>query len=316
MQITDEINKALARIQSEDHVVHKGLREALFDAVTPVFDFDAQAFFPIRPSSATKPLRDIFYDLKNFYVPNSIPKNDFEARVKLIFQFGHLTEQLILKLCKNKFNVQDEQKRVKYGELTDRDGTIIPLTGSIDWSMRLDVSSSALTLVDSKSIGDYPFKTAPKEANIAQMQLYMHSDWGRENQVNKAILIYFNKNTSDIKCIEIDYDGGLAMNLLKRLKLAWEYYLKDEVPPREYLCGCDWEADYSPYRDYDNLEFLPSLQRTSIKVQEYAPKIGKYSKDAIRAYVEKYGNKAVNYLDELRQIDYIDGKLQLVGDSE
>jgi len=314
LQITEEINKSLARIQAEDHVVHKGLREALFDAVTPVFDFDAQAFFPIRPSSATKPLRDIFYDLKNFYVPGSIPKNDFEPRIKLIFQFGHLTEALILKLCKNKFNVQDEQKRVKYGELIDRDGTIIPLTGSIDWAMRLDIGSSALTLVDSKSIGDYPFKTAPKEANIAQMQLYMHSDWGRENKVDKAILIYFNKNTSDIKCIEIDYDAGLAVNLLKRLKLAWDYYLRDEVPPREYLAGCDWEADYGAYKDYDNEEFKnPSnFKRELISVQEYAPKIGKYAKDAIRAHVEKYGNSIIKYLDCTRHIEYIDGKLTLI----
>jgi hypothetical protein len=245
-------------------------------------------------------------------VPNSITKKDFEPRVKLIFQFGHLTEQLILKLCKNKFNVQDEQKRVKYGELIDHDGTSIPLTGSIDWAMRLDISSSAITLVDSKSIGDYPFKTAPKEANIAQMQLYMHSDWGRENKVDKAILIYFNKNTSDIKCIELDYDSGLATNLLNRLKLVWDYYLKDEVPPREYLAGCDWEADYGAYKDYDNAEFLPSLGRVVVTVQEYAPKVGKYPKDAIRAHVQKYGNKVVNYLDGRVQIDYIDGKLQLV----
>lgn len=312
VKLTDEINKALARIQSEDHIEHKGLRATLFDAVTPVFDFDAQQFFPIRPSSATKPLRDIFYDLKNFYNPGAIPKNEFEPRVKLIFQFGHLTEQLILKLCKNKFDVQNEQKRVKYGELTDRDGTIIPLTGSIDWSMRLDNSSSVASLVDSKSIGDYPFKTAPKEANIAQMQLYMHSEWGRENKVDNAILIYFNKNTSDIKCIEIGYDGMLATNLLNRLKLVWDYYLKDEVPPREYLAGCDWEADYSAYKNYDNKEFAPELGRVVVTLQEYAPKIGKYPKDAVRKHVELFGNKKVKYLDVTRHIEYIDGKLVLI----
>jgi hypothetical protein len=314
MQITKEINAALARIQSEDHVVHKGLREALFDAVTPVFDKDIGAFFPIRPSSATKPMRDIFYDLKNFYNPGAIPKNDFEPRVKLIFQFGHLTEQLVLKLCKNKFKVQDEQKRVTYGSLTDRDGNTIPLTGSIDWSMYLAHDSDSLTLVDSKSIGDYPFKTAPKEANIAQMQLYMHSDWGRENKVDKALLIYFNKNTSDLKCIEIDYDAGLAIKLLERLKLVWSYYLKDEMPPREYLAGCDWEADYSAYRDYDNGEFLPNTIREVIILKEHAPRIGKYIKDAIRTHVEKYGNKRVKYLDCTLQIDYIDGKLTLKGE--
>lgn len=311
IKITQDINSSLARIQSEDHVVHKGLRESLFDAVTPVFDFDAQSFFPIRPSSATKPLRDIFYDLKNFYEPGAIPKSDFDPRVKLIFQFGHLTEALILKLCKNRFEVDNEQRRVKYGELIDRDGTCIPLTGSIDWSMRLNHDSSSVTLVDSKSIGDYPFKTAPKEANIAQMQLYMHSDWGRENRVDSAVLIYFNKNTSDIKCIQIEYDGMLATNLLNRLKLAWSYYLKDEVPPREYLAGCDWEADYGAYKDYDNREFSPDVPRETIKVEDYAPRIGKYPKDAIRSHVAKYGNKQVNYIDKPVKVVYIDGKLTI-----
>lgn len=312
MKITTDINKALARIQSEDHIVHEGLKEVLFNAVGPVFDNDSDKFFPIRPSSATKPLRDIFYDLKNFYNPGAIPKQDFEPRVKLIFQFGHAVEIIMKKLCANKFTIQDEQKRVKYGELKDRDGTIIPLTGSIDWSMRLDNSSERLTLVDAKSIGDYPFKTAPKEANIAQMQLYMHSDWGRANNVDNAILIYFNKNTSDIKCIEIPYDAMLATNLLNRLKLAWDYYLKDEVPPREYLAGVNWEADYSPYREYDNQEFLPEAKRETIVVKDWAPKIGKYPKDFIKAHVEKYGNAAVKYLDKIYVVIYDNKKLTLV----
>ena len=103
----------------------------------------------------------------------------------------------------------------------------------------------------------------------------------------------------------------LATNLLNRLKLAWSYYLKDEVPPREYLAGCDWEADYSPYRDYDNQEFLPDTKRPIIKVQEYAPKIGKYPKDIIRTHVEKYGLATVNYIDKLVTIEYIDGKLTI-----
>jgi hypothetical protein len=292
--------------------MHEGLKQTLFDAVGPVFDSDSDKYFPVRPSSATKPLRDIFYDLKNFYNPGSIPKNDFEPRIKLIFQFGHAVETIMKKLCANKFTVQDEQKRVKYGELVDRDGSIISLTGSIDWAMRLDNSSERLTLCDAKSIGDYPFKTAPKEANIAQMQLYMHSDWGRANDVNNAILLYFNKNTSDIKCIEIEYDGALATNLLNRLKLAWDYYLKDEAPPREYLAGVNWEADYSPYRDYDNREFLPNAERKTIAVKDWAPKIGRYVKDYIREHVNKYGNAEVIYLDKIVTLVYDDGKLNII----
>jgi len=312
MTLNEQINKSLAAIQSEEHTVHGGLREALFEGVSKAYPEDGAGFFPVRPSSATKPMRDIFYDLKNFYNPGLIPKEDFEPRIKLIFQFGHATELILKKVCAAKFMVQDEQKRVKYGELIDHDGSIISLTGSIDWAMRLDNTSSALTLVDAKSIGEYPFKTAPKEANIAQMQLYMHSDWGRENQVNNAILIYFNKNTCDIKCIEIEYDATLATNLLKRLQLIWDYYLKDEVPPREFLAGLDWQADYSSYKSFDNKEFeIAPIGRETIRLEEYAPK-QKYKKDAIRQHVAKFGNKVVQYLDKAEYVVYNEKKLELI----
>lgn len=316
MKLTNEINQALSRIQSEDHINHSGLRQSLMDSVAPVFDKDdGGAYFPLRPSGCLKPLRDLYYDLQNFYNPGSVPKADFEPRVKLIFQFGHLTETLLKKLCTYNFDVAFDQQRVKYGELIDKDGTTIPLTGAIDWAMRLDTASSKLTLCDAKSIADYGFKQAPKEENIAQMQLYMHSDWGRANEVNSAILLYFNKNTSDMKCIEIEYDPALAAKIFSRLEYVWECYKKNELPPREYLAGIDWKADYSPYIEFDNGEFTvaPEL-RTTVEVQEYF-KAARYAKDDIRNHVEKYGNRVANYLDKQIYIVYTDKKLQLIVNS-
>ncbi len=312
MTLTQEISKALAEIQAENHVVHEGLRTSLMNSVAPVFDSGNPGdFFPLRPSGCLKPMRDLYYDLVNYYEPGSIPKQEFEPRIKLIFQFGHITETLLKKLCSHNFNVEFEQQRVKYGELLDKDGTTIPLTGAIDWAMKLDVSSDKLTLVDAKSIGDFPFKKAPKEENIAQMQLYMHSDWGRANKVDSAILIYFNKNSSEIKCIEVPYDGQLATNLLKRLQLVWDYYKKGEVPPREYLAGIDWQADYSPYIDYDNREFsITPAQREVIRLEEYFTP-ARYQKDTIRTHAEKYGGAIVRYLDSTVQIVYDNKKLNL-----
>lgn len=313
MKLTTEINHALIRIQSEDHINQSGLRDSLMDSVAPVFDRDSlQAYFPLRPSGCLKPLRDLYYDLQNFYNPGTIPKADFEPRVKLIFQFGHLTETLLKKLCAHNFDITFEQERVKYGELLDKDGTKIPLTGAIDWAMRLDTTSSKLTLCDAKSIGDYPFKGVPKEDNIAQMQLYMHSDWGRANNVNSAILIYFNKNTSDIKCIEVQYDAGLATKIFARLEYVWECYKKNEVPPREYLAGIDWKADYSPYVEYDNSEFTEAPEtRETVEVAEYF-KAARYVKEDIRGHVEKYGSKIANYIDKQVYVSYTDKKLHLI----
>lgn len=305
MTLTEEINAKLDMIVEEDHIVQNGIRDALFDTVGPLFDTET-TFFPLRPSSCLKPLRDLFYDLKNFYRPGSIPKIELEPRIKLIFQFGHLTETLLKKLFGYAYGVVAEQERVKYGQLIDKNGNIIELTGSIDWAST--IGGPALILCDAKSIGDFPFKKAPKAENVAQMQLYMHSDWGRRNNVNKALLIYFNKNTSDIKCIEVAYDAELAQKLLDRLSLAFEYYKRDEVPPREYLAGLDWQASYSSYVDYDNAEFTIS-NREVVHVDRGFELINE--KREIRDHVEKFGNKRVVYLDKEVQIDYINKKLTL-----
>lgn len=287
-QLTEEINQALSRIQKEDHTVQNGLRDALFDAVGPIYDTEGN-FFPLRPSSCLKSARDLFYDLKNFYKPESIPKAPFEARIKLIFQFGHMTETMLKKLFAYKYGVSHEQERVTYGKLIDKEGNSIELTGSLDWCST--IGGNALILCDAKSIGDYPFKSAPKEANIGQMQLYMHSKWARDNNVNSAILIYFNKNTSDIKCIEFSYEPVLAAQLLQRMELVWEYYKRDELPPREYILGLDWEENYSPYKEYNNRAFLkPVEERQRIRAGEDFTNL--------RTHVINYEDAIVEYNDQ------------------
>lgn len=306
MKLTDEINRALSNIATEDHIIQNGIRDALFDAVGPMFDQEI-SFFPLRPSSCLKPMRDLYYDLVNYYKPGTIPKAPFESRIKLIFQFGHLTEVLLKKLFAFKFGVKFEQERVQYGTLSSSDGTNIALTGSIDWATDLN---GDIVLCDAKSIGDFPFKKAPKEDNIAQMQLYMHSDWGRKNKVDRAMLIYFNKNTSDIKVVEVPYDSQLSENLLKRLHLVYDHFKREELPPREYLPGIDWQGDYSAYKDYDMQEFtLPLENRKQVMAKK---DIFDLSKQGIRTFVEKYGSAVVFSIDKEAYVEYIKGKLTLI----
>ncbi len=301
MKLTDEINQALARIIDEDHVVQNGVRDALFESVGPIFDVET-SFFPLRPSSCLKPLRDLYYDLVNFYAPGTIPKAPFENRIKLIFQFGHLTETLLKKVFAYTYGVHNEQARVKYGELVDKDGNIIPLTGSVDWTSTL--GQVYQVLCDAKSIGDFPFKKAPKAENIAQLQLYMHSDLGRQLSWDKGMLIYFNKNTSDIKVIEFAYDPVLAEKLLERLKYAWECYKSGTVPPREGVLGLDWEQNYSAYKDFDNKEFeVPVEKREHIVVEDTSKKL--------KPHVLEYGNRIVSYDDKTVYVKRVGDKLVL-----
>lgn len=306
-KLTNKINEAITFIQKEDHVVHKGLREAVFESVGPLLDKPSN-MFPLRPSSALKPLRDLYYDLCNYEKPGSVPKKDFEPRIKLIFEFGHATETLLKSLCKEAWDVLFEQEKVCYGKLRAKDGSTINLEGSIDWACMLD---GELVLFDAKSIGSFPFKTAPKEDNIAQMQLYMHSDWGRRNKVNRTILVYFNKDNSDIKCIEVKYDEQLARRLLLRLKLAYRYWKQGIVPPREYLAGVDWRADYSPYKDVDNAEFtVPQNQRQVVKVDKPYKTYGAI-KDAISYHVNNFNNAIAVYLDKEVYVRYDGSKLAI-----
>lgn len=308
MTLTNAIARKIEDIQAENHTVHEGIRDMLLEKVGATFDKNDTPAFPLRPSAVLKPLRDLYYDLCNYYKPGSIPKSELEPRVKLIFEFGHRTEDLMMKLFGNAFSVEYAQHRVKYGELKDKDGNIIPLEGSIDWAAKLN---GEYVICDSKSIGSFPFKTAPKEDNIAQMQLYMHSDWARSLNINKALLIYFNKDNSDIKVIEVVYDPRLARMLVIRLKRAFNYYKLGIVPPREYFAGCDWRADYSAYRDYDNQEFVGGVEGRKIReIETLAPKY-KYPKEAIREHVRKFGRDAVKYSDKLVFVTYNTNKLVL-----
>jgi len=288
-----KIQKLIEEIKSECEV-RNVMRARIFEAVDIEDKARAaagQPRFPLSPSACLKPARDLYYDLCNYYKPGSIPKDEIEPRAKLLFENGYVIEDLLKKYVKKAYDVMGEQQYVTFGQV---DGLV--LGGSIDWAINVD---GEVIICDSKSSGDFPFKQSPKEENIAQMQLYMHSEWARKLDIKRAILIYYNKNDSNIKCIEVPYKPKVAQELLERLIAIYACYKSGRVPAREVVLGYDWKARYSSYKTYDNHEFtVPAQERkyteapsTRIIITDDLLK----EVDFIKLHVLTYGSDLVEY---------------------
>lgn len=264
-----------------------------------------EARFPLSPSQCLKSKRDLYYALTNYHKPGTIPENPIEPRILMTFRHGYAVEELLKTYVGKAFKVVFPQERVTI------EGGAIEIGGAIDWAIEIDGKT---ILVDSKSSGNYAFKHTPKEDNIAQMQLYMHSTWGRANNVNSAILIYFNKDNSEIKCIEVDYNADLAQALVTRLFDVLTTYHSKQLPAREYVLGLDWQANYSNYRDYDNAEFdAPVSARQRIKIKNQAD-----FRSQLRDHVILYGNAILDYGSEQWYVvrDGVKLKLQKIGEKQ
>ncbi len=259
--------------------------------------------YPLSPSQATKSLRDLYYGLCNYHNPGSIPVDELDGQTLLKFELGYAIENILVEHVKRAFKVVNIQERVK---MTRGNFSI---EGNIDWAIEVDGKT---ILMDSKSSGSYPFKyKTPKEDNIIQMQLYMHSDWGRKNNVNSAILLYYNKDNSDLKLCEVEYDETVAINSLLHLEKAAMAYGLKQLPPREYVLGVDWQASYNSYKTYDNKEFeVPLKDREVYEIVALTPPLD------LKQHVLAWGNKVLDYNGKLVYAKKMNDKLVLVTEGE
>lgn len=225
--------------------------------------------FPLRPSSALKSLRDLYYGLVNYYKPSTITTTPIEGRNVMLLSLGHAIEKHFVEFIEKSYAIPYRSLRVDYGEVIGPDGVPHKLTGELDFVLQ-SVKTGELVIADSKSSADFPFKASvPKQEHIAQINLYMHSKWARDLNINKAFIMYYNKNNSDIKVYEFVYSKELAQEVIDRFNVALSSYVVGSIPKREYVLGCDWQAAYSSFRDHDNKEFtIPVSERAISKITE------------------------------------------------
>jgi hypothetical protein len=224
--------------------------------------------FPLRPSSALKGARDLYYALENWAKPGTIPTTPIEGRSCILLSLGHAIERHLVGHIKARYDVPITNQRVTYGEIVKADGSKINLDGELDFVIKLD--NGELVVCDSKSSAAFPFKMElPKDEHVVQINLYLHSQWAIDNRIKRAFIFYYNKDTSDIKVTSFYYDRQLAEATLARFQRIFTMWEKNKLPPREHILGVDWQAKYSAYRDYEWSEFeKPVLDRGLIKLSK------------------------------------------------
>lgn len=227
------------------------------------------SFFPLRPSSALKSERELYYGLINYYKPGSIAVNPIEGRNTMLLALGHALEKHFVEYIEKAFAVPYRNVRVVYGELKDKDGQSIPLSGELDFVIQ-NPESGELIIADSKSSADFPFKSGiPKDEHIAQINLYLHSPWAKERGIKRALIMYYNKNNSDLKAFEFTYSPELAEEVIAKFQRVLNAYNAGQVPAREHVFGLDWQAAYSSFKTHDNKEFeTPVPERAVSNITE------------------------------------------------
>lgn len=224
--------------------------------------------FPLRPSSALKGARDLYYALDNWEKPGTIPVTPIEGRSCILLSLGHAIEKHLIEHIRGAYEIVHTNQRVQYGEIKKADGSIISLDGEFDFTMKLP--SGELVICDSKSSAAFPFRLElPKEDHVAQINLYLHSQWAIDQRIKRAFVFYYNKDTSDIKLASFYYDKQLAEATIERFQRIftnWEY---KKLPAREHILGVNWQAKYSQFREFEWKEFEKPLgERGLIKLSE------------------------------------------------
>ncbi len=209
--------------------------------------------FPLRPSSALKGMRDLYYGLVNYYKPGTIPTTDIEGRSCMLLSLGHVIEKHLVEHIRKTYQVTHTAQKVEYGVISSPMGVIV-LGGELDFIIQLP--SGEKVLGDSKSSAAFPFKkNEAKDEHVAQLNLYMHSQWARDNNINRAWIWYYCKDNSELKIFEFYYDAELAKRTIARFQKVYDMYQAGTIPNREHILGVSWQASYSPYRDFDWKEY-------------------------------------------------------------
>jgi len=171
--------------------------------------------------------RAIFFKFKN------VPRQELEPRMLRLFDHGDYIQMQILNSLFSLGIVRASEIRIPPQEI---------ISGRADAIITLD---NELYVVDFKSMNSMIFKRLeePKEENVNQLQLYLHYF-----KIPKGILLYVNKDTSDLKEFLVKYDKVKAVKLLEDLTKLKSKIDTDIVPERIPGYPDDWQCRYCQFK--------------------------------------------------------------------
>jgi len=181
-------------------------------------------------SDAGRCPRTVFFKFKK------APREELEARVLRMFDYGDYIHQFIMKplLAKKEVYVVSAEVNIDSQEL---------ISGRAD---AIISDGKELYVLDIKGINGSIFNslTQPKEEHIDQLQLYLHF-FKRE----KGILLYVNKDTLELKEFFVSYDPArskMLLNSLAKLKTKIEANI---IPSRLPNYPENWQCQYCQFRE-------------------------------------------------------------------
>ncbi|MDI6591373.1 MAG: PD-(D/E)XK nuclease family protein [Patescibacteria group bacterium] len=170
--------------------------------------------------------RAIFFKFKN------VPREKMDARVLRMFDHGDYIQMQILNILFGLGIVRASEVNIPPHEL---------ISGRADAIVTLN---NELYVVDFKSMNSLVFKNLnqPKKENVDQIQLYLHFF-----KISKGLLLYINKDTSELKEFLINYNPAIAQSLLRDLKILKTKIDANIVPQRIPGYPDDWQCQYCQF---------------------------------------------------------------------
>lgn len=136
---------------------------------------------------------------KIWFKYRNVIDEELSAETKRTFKLGHLIESMMIdELELAGYKTEDKQRKI-----INREGRTIGHIDGVIWI------NNEPCIIDVKSAKDEKFKayqkTGTPEKYYTQMQLYMF-----HTKIKKAILLYVNKNTSEIAASLIEFNEAYA----------------------------------------------------------------------------------------------------------
>ena len=200
-------------------------------------------------SDAGKCDRAIFFKFKN------LAQEKLDARILRIFEQGEYFHRSLINIL------------IRLGIIVAAEINIPPqeiISGRADAILSVD---NEIYILDIKSMNSIIFRklTQPKEANIYQLQLYMHYF-----NIKKGILLYVDKDRQELKEFVINYNAELCKRLIAKFKSLQTKINSDNVPMVLSDYPRNWQCRYCPFRLICKI-----AGKEQIKWQDFKSKIKK-----------------------------------------